>query len=484
MLNASTRQVGTTDNYFRLNNYSTFVQDDWKILPRLTLNLGLRYEIPLPAVDKYGHLTNFSPDLGIQLVTKDPGIPSTSKNAFGIGADHGYPDSLVFPRYNNFAPRLGFAWRPGSFERLVVRGGYGIFFGNQEQNDIRNALANVFPYVLEQSFARNASKPDYLTLASPFPTGANLTEVNGYDPHAKTPTLQSYNLTIERQLGKGMVLEVAYVGSKGTHLGRQYDLNQPFRIPGSQINGSFPRPFNSYGTISFYSFNGNSRYSSGVVSLRKRISRGFFYTFNYVYSKSIDEGSQLQGNGDGGAGVQNSRNLAGERGRSDFDIGHNFTSHWSYEVPFRRNQLVRGWQIAGTTQMHTGQPFTPKVTNVNLTLGEANRPDRIAKGTVPNPNVDQWFDPSAFPQVATGSFRFGNAGRNIVDGPGLVNVNLSLYRNLRFERFSSQFRWEMFNVLNHANFMLPENTINAVNVATITGAKAARQMQFGLRLMF
>jgi outer membrane receptor protein involved in Fe transport len=484
LLNASTRQVGVTNNYFRLNNYSSFIQDDWKITSRLTLNLGLRYEIPVPAVDKYGHLTNFSPDLGMQLIAVDPGIAAASKNLLGVGSKYGYPDSLVFPRYNDLAPRLGFAWRPKGLERLVIRGGYGIFFGNQEQNDIRNALANVFPYVLDQSFARNASKPDFLTLSSPFPTGSNTMTVNGYDPHAKTPSLQSYNMTLERQLGARLVLEIAYVGSKGTHLGRQFDLNQPFRIPGSQINGNFPRPFNAFGTVNFYSFNGNSIYNSGIVTLRKRISRGFFYTFNYVYAKSIDTGSQLQGNGAGGVGVQNSRNLNGERGRSDFDIGHNFTSYFSYEVPARRNVLIRGWQVAGTTQMHTGAPFTPKVTNVNLTLGEANRPDRIAKGTVANPSTDLWFDPTAFPQVPTGSFRFGDAGRNILDGPGLINVNLSLYKNLRFEHFSTQFRWETFNILNHANFNLPENTINAVNVGTITGAKAGRQMQFGLRLIF
>jgi hypothetical protein len=290
---------------------------------------------------------------------------------------------------------------------------------------------------------------------------------------------------VERQLGGGMVLETAYVGSKGTHLGRQYDLNQPFRIPGSQVNGNFPRPFNAYGTINFYAFNANSIYNAGIISLRRRISRSFFYTFNYTYAKSIDDGSQLQGSGAGGVGApQNSRNLNAERGRSDFDIGHNFTSFFSYEIPYHGNILLRGWQLAGTTQLHTGAPFTPKVTNVNLTLGEANRPNRIAKGTLADPTVDLWFDPAAFPQVPAGSFGFGNSGRNILDGPGLINVNMSLYKNLRFEHFSTQFRWETFNILNHANFLLPENAVNAPNVGTIRAAQAGREMQFGLRIVF
>jgi hypothetical protein len=439
----------------------------------------------MPASDKYDHLTNFIPNLGIQLIAANPGLGTVlPKNMFGLASQYGYPTALVFARYNDLAPRFGFAWRPLGMEKFVVRGGYGIFFGGQEQNDIRNALANVFPYVTDQNFARNAAKPDYLTLASPFPTGADTQTVNGYDPNAKTPSLQSYNMTLERQIGGGMVLEVAYVGSKGTHLGRQYDLNQPFRIPGSQVNGNFPRPFNAFGTINFYFFNGNSIYNSGVITLRRRVSRSFFYTFNYVYAKSIDEGSQLQGNGAGGVGVQNSRDLAAERGRSDFDIGHNFTAFFSYEIPIHGNALLRGWQIAGTTQLHTGQPFTPKVTNVNLAIGEASRPNRIAKGTLPNPTPDLWFNPAAFPALPSGSFGFGNAGRNILDGPGLINVNGSLYKNQRFEHFSMQFRWEVFNVLNHANFMLPENAVNAPNVGTIRAAQAGREMQFGLRLMF
>ncbi len=487
-LNNDSRQIGTTNNYLRLNNYSMFVQDDWKVLPHLTLNLGLRYELPLPATDEYGHLTNFIPDLGIQLSATGSGAsaPAAPKTPFGLASQYGYPQSLVYGRHNDFAPRFGFAWRPFAGDRLVVRGGFGIFYGSQEQNDIRNALANVYPFVVDQSFTRNAAKPDFLTLSSPFPTGADSMTVNGYDPHAKTPYLESYNFTVERQIGKSTVLEVAYAGSKGTHLGRQYDLNQPFRIPGSQLpNGNFPRPYNAFGTINFYGFNSNSIYNAGIISLRRRISRGFFYTFNYTYAKSIDDASQLQGSGAGGqGGAQNSRDLNGDRGRSDFDIGHNFTSYFSYEIPWTGNVLLRGWQFAGTSQLHTGQPFTPKVTNVNLNLGEANRPNRIAKGTVPNPTTDLWFDPTAFPQVPAGSFGYGNSGRNILDGPGLINVNLSLYKNLRFEHFSTQFRWETFNTLNHANFMLPVNAVNAPNVGTIRAAQAGRQMQFGLRLLF
>jgi hypothetical protein len=218
------------------------------------------------------------------------------------------------------------------------------------------------------------------------------------------------------------------------------------------------------------------------VTFRRRFSNDFFYRVSYSYSKSIDEASLFGGLG---STPQNSRDFAAERGRSDFDVGHSFLMTFSWQAPSRYNILLRGWQIAGTGTARTGTPFYPQVSNANLALGQANRPNRVGKGTVPDPSVNDWFDVADFPQVPTNAFAFGNSGRNILDGPGLDAINLALYRNFALrERYRLQFRWEAFNALNHPNFSLPVVNVNAPNAATITTAGAPRQMQVALKLVF
>ena len=147
--------------------------------------------------------------------------------------------------------------------------------------------------------------------------------------------------------------------------------------------------------------------------------------------------------------------------------------------------MVHGWQLAGTSRVYTGAPFTPVVTNSNVNLGEATRPNRIAKGTIPNPGPNMWFDVADFPQVPQGAFAFGNAGRNILDGPGHIEVNLSLMKNFAVrEHHRFQFRWELFNILNHPNFGVPENAVNALNAGTLLTAGSGRLMQFALKYLF
>lgn len=494
---STSRQVGTTPNYLFTTNYGFFAQDDWKITTHLTLNLGLRYEIPKPPKEKYGRYTNFAPELGKLVIADDRTIrnagiqfPQSDLARIGIARDLGLPASLVYTRYNDFAPRIGFAWRPFGGNRSVIRGGYGIFYGTTLQNPVRNDLANVVPFAISQTINRRTSDAAYLTLSNPFPAAPSLalSTVNGFELHAHTPYLQSWNMTIEREIGFGSAIEISYAGSKGTYLGRKYDINQPFRsIALQQAGGTFPRPYSSVNNaINYYGFNANSIYNAGTISIRRRFTNGFFYRANYTYGKSIDDASQVSGNSDGGyPAAQDSRNLHGDRGRSDWDIGHAFTMNFSYEVPWRRNVWIRGWQLAGSGRAYTGQPFTPRVNNVNLNLGEANRPDRIAKGALDHPTADRWYDVSAFPGVPAGSFRFGNSGRNVLDAPGLAEVSLMLSKNIRVrENRSLQLRWEVFNALNHANLHIPTVFVNAANAATVKAADAGRLMQFGARFRF
>ncbi len=193
--------------------------------------------------------------------------------------------------------------------------------------------------------------------------------------------------------------------------------------------------------------------------------------------------NNMRGGGYGGA--QDARNLSLERGRSDFDTGHTMTMSFSWEPPFRCSRWTRGWQVTGSGRAYTGQPLTAKTSNVQLDQGEANRPDRIAKGAVEHPTPERWFDLSAFPLVPAGAFRFGNSGRNILDGPGFAGINLGLFRRFKTgERSYLQLRWEVFNVLNRANFHLPNVNVNAAPGGTITEADPPRVMQLAAKWVF
>jgi hypothetical protein len=279
---------------------------------------------------------------------------------------------------------------------------------------------------------------------------------------------------------------MAYAGSKGTHLPRSYDINQQLLVPSLKVNGVFPRPFPAFSSITQIPDFSNSNYNSGTVTLRRRLTRQFFVRTAYVYAKSIDEASNTGGSIPAGfPNAQDSRNLRSERGRSDFDVGHAFSGSFIWVQNFSRHPLLRNWQISGTTTAYTGPPITPKVANFDVTTGGAARPDRIATGTLPNPTPDQWFDRTAFPPVPVGAFHFGNSGRNILDGPGTVSLNSSLSRRFRLsESRALQFRWESFNLINRANFNLPQTQVDVISGATISAAKAPRQMQLGLRLEF
>ncbi len=497
--NSTSRQVGNAPNYMLSGSYGFFAQDDWRVLPQLTLNLGLRYELAMPPKDKYDRFTNFIPSLGKIVISDGRSVPDLGQRIADAGLngkvtladENGLPKSLIYPNYRNFAPRFGMAWRPGKLNKSVVRGGYGIFYGNTITEPMRRDLGSVYPFAISQTFSRHTTDPSVLTMTNPFPASrtsySGVTNTAGYDLHAPAQYLQSWNLTVERELRWGSAIEIGYGGSKGTHLARRYDLNQPLRTLDARLpDGSFPKPFPAFNTILFYSFGSNSTFNSGSFTFRKRMTGGVFYTVSYTFSKSIDDASQVSSNTKGGyPGAQNARNLKGERGRSDWDTGHTMTMAFSYELPFRRNLLLQGWRLSGTGRAYTGQPLTPRTSNVDLNKGEADRPDRIAKGDLANPGPERWFDVTAFPLVPSGSYRFGNSGRNVLDGPGFVGLNFGLTRRFKFaDRGSLEFRAESFNLTNHTNFRLPEVYVNALNGATITSAAPARTVQLSLNVRF
>ncbi len=493
-LQNDSRLLGVNTNHLLTTSYGFFGQDDWKVTPRLTLNLGLRYELDKPPIESAGRWSQFVPSLGKVVVASlnsltGTGVGFTDPSLVETAAQAGIPQSLVYVSKTDLAPRFGFAWRPFGGNTTVVRGGYGIFYGGNILNGVRNGLANVFPFVITQSGATVATNPLALTWTNPFPAPtlvSSITSValSGYELHPPSAYVQSWNFTVERQVGFSSAIEISYVGSKGTHLGMQVQLNQPFDRSTALPNGT--KLFPTFGNINYFNFEGNSNYEGMTATFKRRFVHGFFYTFNYTYSKSIDDSSAFNAASIGGiTGVQNVMCPGCDRGRSDWDMGHMFTASFSWLSP-AHNILLKGWQFAGTSQLRTGNPFTPTSSLGAVANGTPTQPNRIASGTLPNPSVSQWFNVAAFPTVPNNAYLFGNSGRNILDGPGTITVNQTIYRNFAIrERSNLQFRWEVFNVLNHANFQLPIDTVNAVNAATITSVVTpGRQMQFGLRLTF
>jgi hypothetical protein len=534
LLNTSTITKTPTRNYLRWATWGAFVNDDLRITPTLTLNLGMRYEIDPPPQDKYDRLINFVPGLNMIVVASDSGVPNLSQmvqqagltGRVGLAQDYGLPPALVFTDYKDLAPRLGFAWRPLGSQRIVLRGGYGWFYSGSVLNQVRLDLGTAFPFSTNLNFNRVSTNPGALTLANPWPasiaTLAGTNTSNGYQVNAPSGYAQNYNLTVERDIGGGNVLEIGYVASKGTHLGRRYNINQPLRsIAWYQAYGTnFPVPYPPLSTINYYDFGSNSIYNAGQILLQRRATGGFFYRFSYTYSKSIDDASQLTGNADGGyAGAIDRRNLRLERGRSDFDRGHVVTAIFSCPLPVgpgkpalanaKAGQVLGNWVLSGTVTAYSGPPFTIEDSSVNTTLGQSDRPNRIAPGTnmsgAGKRGLDyRWYAIGAFvPTVECinrtncspdqyGSLPFapGNSGRNILDGPGTFSTNTTLFRNFRLsERRQIQVRWEVFNIFNHPNFLIANRNYNETSAGIISGVAdvgkgGPRTMQFALKYLF
>jgi hypothetical protein len=533
MVDSSSITAQTTRNYFRWFNYGAYINDDFRATSTLTLNLGLRYEVDSPPHDKYDRMLNFVPALGKVIVASDRSVPNLDQAVYNAGLtgrvalakDYDMPNSLVYTNYKNFAPRLGFAWR--GHRRFVLRGGYGWFYSTTVLNDIRLGLGTSFPFSTNYSWSRVAANVDSRPLSDPWPLAtAVLAGTNtsvGFQTHAPTAYMQNYNFTIEHEIGRGNVVEVSYNGSKGTHLGRRYDVNMPYRTADNYMKtGTFPVPFSPLGAVNYWDFGSNSIYSAGQVMFRKRSSGGLFYRLGYTYSKSIDNASQLTGASDGGyAAAIDSRNLKLERARSDFDRGHVFLAVFSYPLPIGRGKpllansgkflraVVGDWQLSGTTTAATGQPFTVEDSSANTAVGESNRPNRLSKGAYGTGEGSRgldypWYDPHAFVQTASCASRTncspdkygfipfvpGNSGRNILDGPALFFTNATLFKNFRMkERRSVQFRMEVFNIFNHANFQLPNRNFNETDAGIISavqgqGRGGPRTLQFALKFNF
>jgi len=319
----------------------------------------------------------------------------------------------------------------------------------------------------------------------------------------RTPYMQHWNLNVQQQLGRSRVLEVGYVGSKGTKLLSARDLNQP--RPSALPPGLpfVPRPVPQFDEINTIESRASSNYHSLQARLQQRLSAGLAMLGSYTWSKSIDDASNFFPSAGDPNYPQNSYDLRAERARSNFDVAHRLSVSYVYDLPLGKGRgylanegawstLLTGWQTSGIVTLQSGRPFTVALlreldnsgTGISaLGFGANDRPNVVGNPALSERSPEAWFNTSAFAFPPRGSF--GNAGRNILDGPGYHSVNASLSKNTALsERINLQFRTEVFNLFNHPNFNLPDNFLGSPTFGRTTSARDPRHIQFGLKLLF
>jgi Carboxypeptidase regulatory-like domain/TonB dependent receptor-like, beta-barrel len=462
-------------------HFNWFVQDDWKLSPRLTLNLGLRYERIGAVTDRYrGYFSTFDEATG-QLVT---------------GADMKRL-GLVNPDNNDFSPRFGFAWQPFGKSHTVIRGGYGVYYDVKPINERQFGLGIdlAWQQIVDTGLLlglRPAVQWDNLFPAS---AGVGL-GILADDPRARTPYVQQYSLGIQRELPGNFLVEAAYVGSVGRKLNIRVDINQA-RLP---ITPNEPlaqrRPYPNFGSIWTDKNIAISNYNSFQLRVEKRFSKNLYLLGVYTYSKSLDTGSLSIDS------PQDRQNIRAEYGLSVFDQRQRFVFSSIYQLPFGKGQkylgslggfpnaLLSGWQVTSIVTFASGNPLTiaaaGSLTNTGC-QGCVQRANLVGpdNGNLPSSErrVERWFNTSAF--VLAPPSTFGNSGRNIVIGPGVNNFDLSLIKDIKItEDMTIQFRTEFFNAFNHTQFFDPVTDPTSPAFGRITLARPAREIQFGLKFIF
>ncbi len=483
---AQTSVFGEVDQ--RLWMWSGFVQDDWKVAPNLTLNLGLRYDFATWPYEGRNRAANLDLRTGQQVFAKDGSLESRT---------------LVKTDENNFAPRIGIAWSVN--DKTVIRTGYGRFYQLFERYGSEDQLALNPPFLLNAQESTTSRTAPIFFLRDGFPAkyrdAANIDlrriRLRSVNPDAVMPEADQWNFGVQRLLPLEMVLTLDYIGTKGTHLSI---IRNPNFLPGRPSANAQNRIFPNLGDVQLRENAANSIYNGLNATLEKRFSRGLSFRLAHTWSKAIDVAGQPLNSG-GSASVQDPLNFLALRGLSDYDYRHRFVTAFVYELPFGKGRssfndgvaawVLGGWRVSGIFTHRTGRPFSVTAGENGGFVGSSAAPqaNRIADGRLDDRSIDHWFDIDAFvaPKTTDGLATFGNAGRGILIGPTLTNFDFSIARNFNFtERARMEFRWETFNLANTPQFGLPASNIssrgNAGRITTLAGDP--RVMQFALKLVF
>jgi len=470
---------------YRETDFTPYIQDDWKVNAKLTLNLGLRYEFATNATEIHNALyavTNYATNTALV------NVPNANASN---------------PNTGNWDPRFGFAYDMFADHKTALRGGFAITHSPVFVAQYNPMFTAVTPW---PSFTQNS--PTYPNIN--FSTVSNSVSP-GWDYYInKAPYLIQYNLNIQRELMPGTILTVGYIGSHGVDMFTQQERNPPsytidangayqFRnAAGTALN---PRLNPKFSTVIMATTGTTSRYNSLQASLNRRMNRNVQFQVAYTFSKCIDDGSSPLGSISGGNTSSNYMNpfdRSYDKGLCYFNAKSTLRINSVVNLPFHGNMLVEGWQVSGIITQNTGLPFSP-YTGADV-IGWAgtsnNRPDVIPGCQIQTGNVGQWFDPKCYTVPAAGTL--GNAGRDTIIGPGLAQVDIALLKDTKVakisESFRVQFRAEFFNIFNHAQFGLPGNSMFSAAsgtpngaagvISTLAGNTASRQIQFGLKFLF
>jgi hypothetical protein len=496
----ATRTVGVAQGFAREDARATFLSlhagDEIRLAPRLHLSVGLRYELRQAFVDKQNRVSTFIPGLGGKIA-----LAGDPNNGFSGRKNR----ALYATPRADFAPRIGLAYDLTTDGRTVLRTGYGIFYNMPIFNTFYLGAINP-PFVVTQSFQSQPAIGLVLNISDPFPTqnalagGApgGLMFTNWY----KRGYVQKWSAGIQRELMRDLGIEMNYVGIKGTSLDGLRIVNQG-GTPGTP-NAAFYRPDPSFGTFNTADSFGDSIFHSLQVRVIRRMSRGISLLTGYTYGHAIDN-SPGEGGGSGGQTyAQNTNNVRAERASSDFDVRQRVTVGAVYRFPSVKGaeswgKLLSGWEIDGIFQAQSGFPFSATQSGNRSGTSAANERPQLADGCNPRLSGGQqtrlrWFDTTCFSPSPLG--RFGSAGRNILNQPGLNNFDLSLVKKTPFageESRGIEFRAEFFNAFNHTQFGAPgymgaggigANVTAPATFGVITAAKDSRQIQLALKLYF
>lgn len=476
----------------RQSLYGLFVQDDYKVASNLTLNLGIRYEFITVPTEKYGRAAN---------------VRTLLASAPTVGA------LFLNPSLKNLSPRFGFAWDVFGNGGTSVRGGFGLFYDQILSNVWRDSL------ILNPPFFQRGNISPISPSQFPYPdlSTASLSSVEplAVDYHASQPYVMQYNLTLQKQLPGNTLMSVAYVGNRGIHLGRQgNNVAIPVILDGTKYFPPTATPRNpNFAGIRFKTFDANSNFNSLQVGVTRRLKAGLTYQVSYTFSKFIDDASGLAGAADFNSTssfTMDTYDIRRDYGLSAYDVRHRLAMNYAYELPIGPGKrlgggwkgfpgkVIGGWQANGIVSLASGSPISIQMT-VNRShdgaIGSdiADRPN-LCPGASNNPvlgSATQYYNPSAFCFPTAGYY--GNLGRDTLIGPGRATVDFSLFKNMAIrENKSLQFRAELFNLFNRANFGLPNRNLFIDNSGKPTAdagritttVTPSRQLQFGLKFIF
>lgn len=489
----TTLQSGTNSYEFRANSYDLYAQDDWRILPNLSLNLGLRYEYIGPYTETQDQIANldvtFSPALiaGYQVLAGQTGPYSGT-----------FPNSLVRPDRGAFAPRIGLAYRLGS--KTVVRAGYGINYNLAQYSTFIQNFAFQPPFAIA---ATNISPyGNFLTLANGFPNNSPTQVTNNYalNPNYKLGYVQIWNLDIQRQLPGNVQLNIGYNGAKGTRLDTERALipTCSTTVPVSCASNEASAPF------IYESSEGNSILNAASVRIRKRMSKGFGISAQYVFSKSLDDATSIGAEGPVVV-AQNPFDLPAERSLSSFNQTHNFTGSWMYDLPFGDGKrfltrgplshVMDGWQWSGSFTIASGLYFTPNLLGATADI-QRGVSGSIRANVVPgqpislaNPTTKEWFNTAAFcitgQTGCAGPTVYGDAGRNIIEGPSQFTFNMAMSKTFTIkETRALELRAQATNIFNTPYFSTINTTVNSALFGQVTAVSGMRRLTMVARFRF